>query len=83
MYLLHWKWNIYWGKRINCSKLFLAPANHNFENSTLLIQNKGFKKSIGGIHIGSDVWIGQLIAVLDGSDIGNGCVFGSRGVGGI
>ena len=55
----------------------LAPTNHNFENSRLLIQNQGFKKSKGGIRIGSDVWIGALTAVLDGSDIGNGCVVGA------
>jgi virginiamycin A acetyltransferase len=55
----------------------LAPTNHNFENAKVLIQNQGFKKSKGGIRIGSDVWIGALTAILDGSDIGNGCVVGA------
>lgn len=55
----------------------LAPTNHRFDDANVSIQKQGFKESKGGIRIGNDVWIGALSVILDGSEIGDGCVVGS------
>ena len=58
----------------NCT---FAPTNHQFARRDMLICKQGFKPSRGGIRIGNDVWIGANCVILDGADIGEGCVVGA------
>ena len=46
--------------------------NHNFLNNSIPIRNQGVNRK--GIKIGSNCWIGAKVTILDGVEIGNGCV---------
>jgi len=61
----------------NCT---FAPTNHQFSQRDTLIRKQGFKPSRGGIKIGDDVWIGANCVILDGADIGEGCVIGAGSI---
>lgn len=58
----------------NCS---LTPVNHGFQEKSRLIAEQGFLPSRGGIVIGSDVWIGAGVTLLDGAFVPDGCVIGA------
>ena len=55
----------------------LAPTNHNYAAADIPIIRQGFMPSKNGIVIGDDVWIGANTVILDGANIGNGCVVGA------
>jgi len=61
----------------NCT---LAPTNHAFADTSRRIRDQGFLPSKGGIVIGDDVWLGANVVVLDGADIGEGCVVAAGSV---
>jgi acetyltransferase-like isoleucine patch superfamily enzyme len=61
----------------NCT---FAPVNHEFSNRNVLIAHQGFRLSKGGITVGDDVWIGANCVILDGAEIGSGCVIGAGSV---
>ena len=54
------------------------PENHNFSQHDTLIREQGVTRK--GISIGSNCWIGAKVTVLDGSQIGNGCVVAAGAV---
>jgi virginiamycin A acetyltransferase len=58
----------------NCT---LAPVNHEFFDRSRAIREQGFGESKGGIRVGADVWLGAGCVILDGADIGEGCVVGA------
>ena len=55
----------------NCT---FAPVNHEYDRKDMTITKQGFRPSKGGIVIGDDVWIGANCVILDGAQIGEGCV---------
>lgn len=46
--------------------------NHNFDKLDVPIRKQGVNHL--GIKIGSNCWIGAKVTILDGSNVGNGCV---------
>ena len=56
----------------------MHSENHNFSNINILIRQQGVSHK--GISIGSDCWIGAKVTILDGAEIGNGCVFAAGAV---
>ena len=58
----------------NCT---FAPVNHEFRDPTRPIRAQGFAPSRGGILVGDDVWIGAGTVLLDGAEVGDGCVIGA------
>jgi virginiamycin A acetyltransferase len=61
----------------NCT---FAPVNHAYAARNTLITDQGFLPSKGGIAMGDDVWIGANCVILDGADIGDGCVVGAGSI---
>lgn len=55
----------------NCT---FAPVNHEYRKRDVPIAKQGFCESKGGIVVGDDVWIGANCVLLDGTEIGEGCV---------
>jgi virginiamycin A acetyltransferase len=55
----------------NCT---FAPTNHEYNQKNVPIRKQRFQPSKGGIVIGDDVWIGANCVILDGANIGDGCV---------
>jgi virginiamycin A acetyltransferase len=55
----------------NCT---FAPTSHEFRDPGVPIRKQGFRPSKGGIVIGDEVWIGSNCVILDGADLGEGCV---------
>ncbi|HMB56357.1 MAG TPA: acyltransferase [Arenimonas sp.] len=55
----------------NCT---FAPVNHEYARRDVPIAKQGFRAGKGGIVIGDDVWIGANCVILDGAQIGDGCV---------
>jgi len=55
----------------------LAATNHEYRSKDQLIVKQRFLPSKGGITIGDDSWIGAGAVVLDGAQIGTGCVLGA------
>lgn len=53
----------------------LITESHNYKEFDELVRNQDFKTT--GIYIGSDVWIGASVIVLDGSEINDKCVIGA------
>lgn len=58
----------------NCT---FAPTNHEYADRETPIRKQGFRRSKGGIVAGDDVWIGANCVILDGANIGQGCVIGA------
>jgi acetyltransferase-like isoleucine patch superfamily enzyme len=55
-----------------------VPANHVFKDPSTPISKQGETKN--GITVGDDVWIGANSSILDGVNIGKGCVIGAGAV---
>ena len=56
----------------------IVAQNHNIDDLSQPIRMQGNRAR--GIRIGNDVWIGANVTVLDGADIGDGCVIGAGSV---
>jgi acetyltransferase-like isoleucine patch superfamily enzyme len=56
----------------------IVPANHRFAKRDVPIRRQGV--SANGIKVGSNVWLAAQCIVLDGSDIGDGCVVGAGAI---
>lgn len=59
-------------------KVSFIASNHKYDRTDIPMNLQGeFSK---GITVGNDVWIGYGATILDGVDIGNGSIIGSRSV---
>ncbi|MCU4165509.1 acyltransferase [Carboxylicivirga caseinilyticus] len=56
----------------------LHSENHNFKDLARPIRQQGINRQ--GIKIGSDCWIGAKVTILDGANIGNGCIIAAGSV---
>jgi acetyltransferase-like isoleucine patch superfamily enzyme len=56
----------------------ITAANHKYEDTSKPIREQGLTKE--GIHISDDVWVGAGTMILDGVNIGRGCVIGAGSV---
>lgn len=56
----------------------LHSENHNFTDNSQPIRLQGVNRK--GIKIGQDCWIGAKTTILDGSEIGNGCIVAAGAV---
>ena len=54
------------------------PENHEFGDTTQLIREQGVSRQ--GISIGPNCWIGSKVTILDGVNIGEGCVIAAGAV---
>jgi len=54
------------------------PENHNHEDTERLIRLQGVQRK--GIKIGDNCWIGSKVTILDGVNVGNGCVLAAGAV---
>lgn len=54
------------------------PEDHNFACRDKLIRDQGVRRK--GIVIGKNCWIGSKVTVLDGTNIGDGCVLAAGAV---
>lgn len=64
------------GVRI-AAHVVIIPANHGIEpDRAIHVQ----PMNAVGIRIGTDVWIGAGVRILDGSDVANGCVLAAGAV---
>ncbi len=61
----------------NCT---FAPTNHEYRRRDIPIRRQGFRPSKGGIVVGDDVWIGANCVLLDGANIGDGCVIAAGSI---
>ncbi|WP_352929524.1 acyltransferase [Mesorhizobium sp. M1088] len=60
-------------------RVSIFASNHQYRDRNVDIRNQGtFSK--GGIKIADDVWIGTGAIILDGVQIGEGCVVGAGSV---
>lgn len=56
----------------------LHSENHNYSNTDIPIRNQGINRK--GIVIGEDCWIGAKATILDGTNIGKGCIVAAGAV---
>ncbi len=54
------------------------PENHNYEDLSVPIRLQGVNRK--GIKIGSNCWIGSKVTILDGVEIGSGCIVAAASV---
>lgn len=52
--------------------------NHNYKDRNIPIRLQGVNRK--GIKIGKDCWIGAKVTILDGADIGDGCIVAAGAV---
>ena len=58
--------------------LSIHPENHNFDDISSAIRLQGVTRK--GISIGKNCWIGAKVTILDGANIGDGCVIAAGAV---
>lgn len=56
----------------------MHSENHNYKDNAKLIRLQGVNHK--GIKIGNNCWIGAKVTVLDGSEIGDGCIIAAGAV---
>ncbi len=56
----------------------IVPANHIFDNIDVPLRLQGEERL--GINIGSNVWIGSCVTILDGVNIGDNAIVGAGSV---
>lgn len=56
----------------------IVAANYRFDDLEIPIRKQGFNSK--GIKIGNNVWIGSNSAILDGANIGDGCIISANSV---
>ena len=56
----------------------MHSENHNFSKNDIPIRLQGVNRK--GITIGENCWIGAKVTVLDGTEVGNGCVVAAGAV---
>jgi acetyltransferase-like isoleucine patch superfamily enzyme len=54
------------------------PENHNFAEIEISIRLQGISRK--GIKVGANCWIGSKVTILDGCEIGEGCVIAAGSV---
>ncbi|RKS94561.1 succinyltransferase-like protein [Flavobacterium limicola] len=54
------------------------PENHNYDDLNVSIRHQGVSRK--GIKIGKNCWIGSKVTVLDGVQIGDGCIIAAGSV---
>jgi len=54
------------------------PENHNYADKNRLIRMQGVNRK--GISVGENCWVGAKVTILDGSEIGSGCVIAAGSV---
>ncbi len=54
------------------------PENHNYEDVDIEIRHQGVNRK--GIKIGNNCWIGSKVTILDGVEIGDGCIIAAGAV---
>lgn len=54
------------------------PENHNYQDLELSIRHQGVVRK--GIKIGRNCWIGSKVTILDGVEIGDGCIIAAGAV---
>lgn len=79
----HGFWGCAGGIEIGDNTIFgnyvsLHSENHNFSQKDVPIRLQGVTRK--GIKIGSDCWIGAKATILDGTDLGDGCIVAAGAV---
>lgn len=54
------------------------PENHNYTDLTQSIRHQGVSRK--GIKVGNNCWIGAKVTILDGVEIGDGCIIAAGAV---
>ena len=54
------------------------PENHNHEDLSVPIRLQGVNRK--GIKIGQNCWIGSKVTILDGVEVGSGCIIAAGSV---
>jgi acetyltransferase-like isoleucine patch superfamily enzyme len=54
------------------------PENHNYGDLNISIRYQGVNRK--GIKIGKNCWIGSKVSILDGVQLGNGCIIAAGAV---
>lgn len=57
----------------------IHPENHNYSDPFIPIRLQGVN-SVGGVKIGDNCWIGSKSTILDGTEIGSGCIVAAGAV---
>ena len=62
------------------SNIFISDTNHGGENDHPMTPPDSRELTTNPVKIGKCVWIGEGVAVLPGSEIGDGCIVGAHSV---